>query len=194
MFYPLFFASLVLTPSEPAQREPVFSEFAVLREAGPSPVYYRLSPRVTYSLMHPQVGAQLCFDAGCGVVAVTVDALSGAVVRFGRTSRWGAIVQGGYSYVGFGQHLAVAGVGLYGGLARPEDPRASALGTAASITLDAVAGWTRGQAAVGARVSASFGPRWLSVTLGYQQLRTETSTSHEVRLTVGPVHALGDGR
>jgi hypothetical protein len=194
MLYPLLLALFVLVPSEPTQREPVFATSAVLRELGPSPEYYRLSPRVTYGLMHPQVGAQLCFEAGCGGVAVTIDALSGAVVRFGRASRWGALVQGGYSYVGFGQHLAVAGVGLYGGLARPEDPRAAATSTAASITVDALAGLNVGQPAVGARVSASFGPRWLSITLGYQLLRTETSTSHQVRLTVGPVHALGDGR
>jgi hypothetical protein len=194
MLFALLFAPLALAPSPPPQREPLFTEAAVLRERGPSPEYYRLSPRVTYGLMRSQIGAQLCFEAGCGGVAFTLDVLTGAVVRFGRTSRWGAIVQGGYSYVGFGQHLAVAGLGLFGGLARSEDPRAAITSTAATITIDALAGSVHGQPALGARVSASFGPRWFSVALGYQLVRTETSVSHQVRLTIGPIDALGDGR
>ncbi|MFO0560688.1 MAG: hypothetical protein U0269_21915 [Polyangiales bacterium] len=187
---PLLFAQLLLNPAPP-QVEPAFARPAVIREEGPSPEFYRRDPRVVYGVAHTQVGAQLRIAPTAGI-AFTVDALGGALLRMGRTSEWGAIVEGGYSYVGFSEHFVLAGLGLahhcvpdYDG----EPTRERALSIA--LTVHGLGGFSETRSALGFRGQISIGAPYALFTFGYQLVQTDAVTTHELRFTLATLAVFG---
>ena len=111
--------TLLLLPSRAAAQElhlpePTLTPRRVIEEQGPSPLHYRRSPRYVFPMIRTGIGAQGRLPTGDleGKVAFTFDVDVGVAVRFGRGARVGMMVEGGYSYVGFSEHLANAGLGL----------------------------------------------------------------------------------
>lgn len=190
MSLPLLFAQFVLNPAPP-QIEPEFTRPAVIREQGPSPEFYRRDPRIVFGVAHTQVGTQIRAVPSAGI-AFTVDALGGALLRMGRTSEWGAIVEGGYSYVGFSEHFAVVGLGLahhcvpdYDG----EPHRERTLSFA--ISAFALGGVSDARSATGFRAQIALGAPYALFTFGYQLVQTDAVTTHELRFTLATLAVFG---
>ncbi|UQA55424.1 hypothetical protein [Polyangium aurulentum] len=111
--------ALLLLPSRAAAQalylpEPTTTPRRVIEEQGPSPLYYRRSPRYVLPILRSAIGAQGRIATGDleGKFAFTFDVDVGMAVRFTRGARVGAMLEGGYSYVGFSEHLANLGLGL----------------------------------------------------------------------------------
>ncbi len=196
----VFFAMLTASASVFAQSsssESLFASPRAVLATGDAPVFYRLSPTLVLPWIRTAAGAQfrVAPAPGAAAVAFSLDALAGALVRFGRGSRVGAFAEGGYGYVGFEQHLAVLGGGLVYGLARDDDDRNTRFARPrAVLSLHWIAGVESARPAQGFRVAAAFGVAAYTLTLGYQQLSTDTAVGHELRVLLGSSAAIGEAR
>lgn len=183
------------TPPEP-QFEPTFERPRVVREQGPSPTFYRLEPRLVYGLVRTQLGVHVRV-APTSVAAFTFDQLGGVIARAGRGSRAALLAEGGYHYVGFGSHFAVAGAGLLID-AGPEQSDASQRSTRDrlrfGVIVDGLAGINESQSALGLRASLVLVMYSVSVAVGHQWARTPTVDTHEAFLTVGSTITIGERR
>lgn len=140
--------------------EPTGAPRRVIEEQGESPLYYRRSPRYVFPMFRTAVGVQGRLPIGDveGGIAFTVGVEAGVAVRFHRSARFGAMFEGGYTYVGFSEHLADAGLGLIlWGLGSPIFERYGQVDPPGPVKIalvpHAVAGRAYGGAAYGARTS-----------------------------------------
>lgn len=167
---------------EPAAPEPV-----VVREDTPGPLYYRLPDDTVRFLSRSGVGTELR-TSGTGF---TLDMLLGSAIAFGRGAHAGLWIEGGYSYAGFGDHLAVLGAGptLRGDSSELLDDGAFGL----ALVPHAVAGDVNGTFGYGLRTSvvARF---WLyGVEVAHQYLVAGSRSVHELHVTLTFPMVLGGG-
>lgn len=193
----------VLSPTAPWQQPPIEPQFepsfdrpTVVRERGPSPLHYRLDPRIAFGLVRTQLGVHTRV-APTSVAAFTFDLLGGVLVRAGRDSRVGWITQGGYHYVGYGSHFAVLGTGLLVD-AGPQHTESSERSTRDRLrfgfVVDGLAGSSESQSGLGLRTSLIAVMYGVSVAVGHQWVRTATVETHEAVLTVGSTITIGERR
>ena len=167
--------------------EPAAPEPAVVREDTPGPVYYRLPDDIARFMSRSGVGAELR-TRGTGF---TVDMLLGSAIAFGRGARTGLWIEGGYSYAGFGDHLAMLGVGPSLRGAPSELLEDGAFGLA--LVPHAVAGDVNGTFGYGVRTSlvARF---WMyGVEVAHQYLVAGPRSVHELHVTLTFPVTLGAG-
>ena len=185
---------LVLLVAAPAAADPGFDlpepaapEPAVVREDTPGPLYYRLPDDTVRFLARSGVGTELR-TRGTGF---TLDELVGAAVAFGRGARTGLWIEGGYSYAGFGDHLAVLGVGptLRGPSSELFEDGAFGL----ALVPHVVAGDVNGTFGYGVRTSL-VGRFWMyGVEVAHEYLVAGTRSVHELHLTLTFPMTLGGG-
>jgi hypothetical protein len=196
--------TLTLRPSRAAAQElvlpePTVAPRRVIEEQGESPLYYRRSPRYVFPTFRTAIGAQgrLPIGEAPGGVAFTVDVEVGVAVRFHRSARFGAMFEGGYSYVGFSEHLANAGLGfILWGLGSPvferygqEDPPGP---VKIALVPHAIAGRAYGFTAYGARTSL-MAFYWIAgFELAHQILLLPTRQVHEIHTTFTLLSFLGE--
>jgi hypothetical protein len=196
--------SLTLWPARAAAQELVLPEPTaaprrVIEEHGQSPLYYRQSPRYVFPMFRTGIGAQGRLPIGDveGGVAFTADVEVGLAVRFHRSARFGAMFEGGYSYVGFSEHLANAGLGLIlWGLGSPILTRYGQVDPPGPVKIalvpHALAGRAYGHAAYGARTSL-MAFYWLAgFELAHQVLQLPERQVHEIHTVSTFVSLLGE--
>jgi hypothetical protein len=92
---------------ELALAEPSAPAPQVILEDAPSPVYYRLPDDVVQLLVRPSIGV----DVRGHSAALALHQLAGVAIGFGRGAKAGMLVEAGYSYSRFHDHLLVLGAG-----------------------------------------------------------------------------------
>lgn len=179
-------ASVFAEPSAPPPRRIV--------EQGPSPLYYR-TRRDTIGF-----GYRLGLGASVSLASplprspsrFTLDLLPELDFGFARGSKFGGLLQGGYSYTQSGTHLFVIGAGP---AARHFGPTFN-LGKAGTMTAalvgHAVVGTVAGRTSAGGRASVLLHAWLLGIELGYQYLGGQQG-GHELRLMVA-IGAMGYSR
>ncbi len=192
-------AFLAWSPSALAQESlpaPPLPAPRVVTELRPSPLYYRLSPRVVLPLFRGAFGAQFrrAPDEASGSVAFTLDVTGGVVIRADRASPYGLLAEAGYSYAGFSQHLASLGVGAMVGLGAVADREghARAAGFRVAVAARALAGTSYGRAAVGLRSGVIVGGGFYAVELSHQVLFVDGDEHNEFRLMVTSLLPFGE--
>lgn len=181
---------LIPSPSAPEPR--------IITEQGPSPVHYRKSPHIVLPTFRTGIGVQVRVPTGgvTGKAAFALDAYFGGTFRFGRGSPTGLITEIGYSYIGFSEHLASAGVGILSGLGRPPAQKGESqpLGRRRiGFIPHALVGFAYGGLAYGARTSLVMGYWVYGVELAHQVLFTTGKRQiHEIHLMFGGIMPLGE--
>ncbi len=168
----------VVMPSAPPPRRIV--------EQGPSPYYYR-KPRDTIGW-----GYRLGLGAAVSLASTlprpsprfTLDVLPEVDLGFARGSRFGVLLEGGYSFTQGGTHLLVIGAGpaaRHFGPTLGLGPRGA---MAAALVGHALVGTVAGQTAVGVRTSVLFHLFVVGVEIGHQYTEAGPQRGHELRLMI----------
>lgn len=171
-----------LTLTEPALPPP-----RDVHETGESPHYYRLPPNLVGAAFRLGLGMhyRLPLNGDTGKVAFAFEVLTGVSVRFYRGSKAGALIEGGYSYIGFGEHLAQMGLGfLVRDLGPPgfdDKPRHGAI--AVGLLPRFVVGTAKGELTYGERSGLLLVFWGFGLELGHQLTLTNGHPTHELHLT-----------
>lgn len=198
MRVPLVVAAVLGVPSAVvAQTAPTFAPPRVVEERGPSPTYFRLSPRVWLPLLRLATGIHVRpTDATRASVAFSAELNLGVVRRFDRASPHGAFVEAGFSHTSFSQDLGALGLGWIYGLTartRPDedapDPR-----WRVAVIERAVAGASYGRFAVGVRSGVAVGYWLYALEASHQVLWVDGRDEHELQLTLTSLIAVGEER
>jgi hypothetical protein len=157
-----------------------------IRETGESPLYYRIPPRFVGISFRIGFGGngRLALDGAQGKIAFAFDVLAGASFRFSRTSKLGALAELGYTYIGFGEHLAQLGLGLLlHGPREPDedDPRRGVIGVA--LVPHGVLGSNTGHVEYGERTDLLFSVGVLGVDLGHQLTMLGDHPTHQIHVS-----------
>ncbi|MFO0645233.1 MAG: hypothetical protein U0326_03270 [Polyangiales bacterium] len=200
MLRPCFVAALLAwSPAAFAQEQlppPPLPAPRVVTERGPSPNYYRLSPRVVLPLVRAGFGAQFrsAPDEASGSVAFTLDVMGGVVLRADRASPYGVLAEAGYSFAGFSQHLAALGLGAVVGLGAMSDRegRARPAGFRVAVAEHVLAGASYGVTAVGLRSGVIVASASYAVELSHQVLFVDGEDHNEFRLTLTSLLPFGE--
>jgi hypothetical protein len=177
--------------------QPTAPEPRVIVERHPSQVHYRRSPRIVLPTLRLGPGIQIRLPVNEQVAkpAFSLDIYMGSVFRFGRGARTGLFVEGGYSYVGFSEHLASAGLGVLHGIGRPEiEPdELEPLGRPRiGVVPHALVGRAYGGTAVGARTSLILAYWAYGFEVGHQVLFVGPRTIHEMHLAFTGIVPFGE--
>lgn len=177
-------AQSVLRLSEPEVPPP-----REIHEQGSSPTYYRLHPDTVLPMFRNGIGASVRLPANGeeGRGAFTLDVLGGAELGFGRGARVGLVAETGYSYVGFGEHWLLLGVGPMVRRFGPEliesrsgdEPRGD---MAVYLLPHAMVGSLNGAFAQGIRTSLVFRFWLYGLEVGHQLAHTSERDVHELHL------------
>src|SRR5262249_53103102 len=120
---------------------------------GPSPTYYRRSGHLTQPHARIGIGLEMrgARAGGDSATALSIDLLYGLAQHLGPDTHAGIWIEAGYSYAGFGDHLAVLGAGpAMIGL----EPKVEALGGFSfAIVPHALLGRIDGETGYGVRTS-----------------------------------------
>jgi hypothetical protein len=198
----IVFAMLVAPNPAAAQdlqiAEPVAPKPSIISEQGPSPLYYRQSPRIVSPTIRISPGLHVRIPAYnvTAKAAFALDIYAGATIRFGRGASTGILAEGGYSYVGFSEHLASLGLGVLHGIGHsPKTPRGASqpLGRRRiGFVPHALAGYAYGAPAIGARTSLLLGYWVYGAELAHQVLFVGTRQIHEIHLAFTAIAPLGE--
>jgi hypothetical protein len=198
---PIVFAMMAIAAPSSAEElhlpEPIAPEPRVITEQGPSPLYYRKSPRIVLPTFRSGFGLQVRVPTGdiTAKVAFTLNAYIGATIRFGRGASTGLLTEAGYSYVGFSEHLASVGIGVLHGLGRAPAPpgESQPIGRRRlAIVPHVLVGKAYGGLAVGARTSVILGYWIYGFELAHQVLVVGSRQIHEVHTTFTAIMPMGE--
>jgi hypothetical protein len=177
--------------------EPIAPEPRVISEQGSSPLYYRQSPRIVLPTIRIGPGLQIRIPTGkvTAKAAFTLDLYGGATIRFGRGASTGMLLEAGYSYVGFSEHLASLGIGVLHGIGPlpvvRDEPKP--LGRARiGLVPHVLAGYAYGGPALGVRTSLILGYWIYGVELAHQMLFVGERQIHEIHLTITGITPFGE--
>lgn len=172
--------------------EPVAPEPEIVAEVGESPVYYRLEDDVLRANARTALGTTWRSDEGNGLSGwgFSLDLTLGAEIGFGRGSRLGVLLEGGYGYINEDEHLFLAGAGLFlrrfGPAVFDDEEELRPQGDLYIVLIPhAVVGRSANQLAVGLRTSLVFGFWMYCLVLSHQWLRREGEDVHEVQIAAG---------
>lgn len=181
-------ATWLIPSSAPAQTRPAFAPPRIVSERGPSPTYYRLSPRVYHALLRLGLGmhARPTDTTRTSAVAFTAEVNAGIVRRVDRASPHGVFVEAGYSHTAFSQHLGLLGVGWIYGLGARTTPGDDPLpmGLRLAVIARAAVGSSYDRAASGMRHGVAVGYGSYAVEMAHQVLWVEGRGEHEFHLTL----------
>lgn len=179
-------SALAPVAAEPPEVSPLAPAPRRITEQGESPYYYR-KPRDTIGW-----GYRLGLGAAVSLASTlprprarfTLDLLPEIDLGFARGSRFGLMIEGGYSYTQGAMHLLVIGAG----------PAARSLGPTwgvgprghmtAALIPHALVGTLAGQTAVGVRTSLLFHVFVIGVEIGHQYVEAGPQRGHELRLMI----------
>jgi hypothetical protein len=170
-----------------------------VREDGPSPVYYRVpagTTRIPYRVVlgaadrpawtSADARAAFAFEIGVGMPPALFSFPSGAQRE--RSSPWAGVIDLGYAYGSFSEHIGFVGFGPH---VRGFLPTSEKLGAAgplhASLIPHLALGAREGDFAVGARTSLAVGYSYFGVTLAHQVTHTSVNVAHALYVMVGIV-------
>lgn len=194
-------AMLFVAPSAAAQElkiPPIAApEPRVIDEQGPSPLHYRKSPQIFLPTLRLGLGIQgrIATENITAKVAFSLDFYAGGVFRFGRGASTGLLTEVGYSYVGFSEHLASLGLGIFHGIGPAVETSRNA-GTSGrprfGIVPHAILGSAYGDFGIGARSSVILGYSVYGIEFAHQFLFVGPRTFHEIHIVFGGVAPLGE--
>lgn len=155
-------------------------------ERGPSPFYYR-KPRDTIGY-----GYRVGLGGSISLTSTlprpgsrfTLDILPEVDLGFARGSRFGVLLEGGYSFTQGGTHLFVIGAGpavRHFGPTFNLGPRGA---MTAGLVGHALVGTSSGQAATGVRTSLLLQLFVIGIEIGHQYLVAGPQAGHELRVMV----------
>lgn len=184
--------------AQPAPEAGATSRFApprAVEERGVPVPYYRLSPHVVLPTIRLGFGARLRDAApDRATLAFAFDALGGVVVRADRASPWGLVVDAGYGYAGFSQHLAMLGGGVMYGIAARADRegRPRAAGLRLGLLAHGLAGSSYDRVAAGARTGLVVGYTYYAIEVAHQALWVDGEVDHALHIVFTSLMPAGE--